>query len=451
MHRRCPGQEWGLYRLMRIVINGAGFVNKGAEAMVRTVQAELAKRLPDVEFYLWRTTSWDREPALSSGLNPVSVPFEVRDSLWSLFGGRVAKSLWSVSESFRTHNLKLIRQAFRRKYSFVNACKCYLTRTVEDFDAFIDISGFAYGDAWGMGAFERVCPIVDYCREHGKPAIFLPQAWGSFDKPQIRRRLCDLLTGRNTVFYSRDQQSSAYLEKALDKAEGSITPHPDIVFGFRGGTQEEGEQILRTMGCSTKRPLIGIAPNMRVYERVRGAGTGNAYLQALVKLIQHCLEHHDVDIVLQANEVNTHGVRKDDRYLCSLVAASVGRSDRCFVIREPLTAEASMALIGRLEFLVGSRFHSLVFGFSQGVPAMALSWSHKYRELFSLFGVEDSVQECQDIDSEVLIAAFERNWSQRQRQRSLILERVEQLRARVSGLFDEVSSMIDGARGKHNV
>ena len=37
---------------IRVLIRGGGFVNKGAEAMVRTVQSEIGRRLPSARFYM---------------------------------------------------------------------------------------------------------------------------------------------------------------------------------------------------------------------------------------------------------------------------------------------------------------------------------------------------------------------------------------------------------------
>ena len=69
----------------------------------------------------------------------------------------------------------------------------------------------------------------------------------------------------------------------------------------------------------------------------------------------------------------------------------LARPERCFVPNEYLSAEAVWSLTGCFDLLLASRFHALVFGFSQGVPAAALGWSHKYEELFSLFGWKDEV------------------------------------------------------------
>jgi len=427
---------------MKILITGAGFANKGAEAMLRTVQEKLARRLPSVEFILWRPPITECRLVMSSGLKPFLLPFESTSSKWQLVADGLKKKLWTLLEYSRLRNLEQIACCFNKKTFFNMACSNYLCRNKKAFDAVIDISGFAYGDVWGISGFQRIKPVIEYCRMYDKNTIFLPQAWGPFDTPIATLELRRLLNNQNTIFYSRDETSSRYLERALDIRSGVIESHPDIVFGFHGSTPARGEQILRDMGCSLQRPIVGIAPNMRVYERVAGKGTGNLYLQTLSRLIIHCLDNFDIDVVLQANEVDESGNNADDRYLCSLIMASVNRPDRCFMTRDFLSAESTKALISHFELLVGSRFHSLVFAFSLGVPAMAVSWSHKYQELFSLFDMGDNVYECQNIDSGSLISMFDRLWRDRQFSSRLIFEKASQLCSKVEILFDEVAARL---------
>lgn len=427
---------------INILISGAGFVNKGAEAMLRTVQSELSKRLPETEFHLWRLPEWDCKTALASGLNPLLLPFESVSAPWNFMSRRCKRIAWSVMELLRTGRLEQLVVLLNFRQVTDKACFNFINRKLKRVDCFLDISGFAYGDAWNDRGFQRIRPIIDYCRKHNRPAIFLPQAWGSFEKPLVLNTLRNTLSNPNTVFYSRDETSCRHLEKALDKPLGSISASPDIVFRFQGGSVEQGKQILREMGCSLKRPIIGISPNMKVYERVHGTGSGNLYLQALVKLVNHCLEKHDIDIVLQANEIDEGSIRKDDRYLCSHINAAVNTPDRCFMTRQSLTSEATMALIGRFDYLVSSRFHSLVFGFSQGVPSIAVSWSHKYRELLGLFGMENYVQECRDIDPNRLISMFEQGWVARHQQNQTILDNLKNIHIEIDAIFDATARKI---------
>ena len=430
---------------MNIIISGGNFVNKGSEAMLRTVQVELTKRTPEIAFFLWQLPESYCQTAAICGFVPILLPFNRnRAHSWREMVN-ANQTLWSLKELIHAHDSSQLTAVLSKSNFFAAACRNYLDRSTDGFDALIDVSGFAYGDELGEMKFRRVHPVLNYCRQKSKPSIFLPQAWGSFEKTNVRHEVRQLLGGQATVFYSRDESSCRFLEKALEKPSGAIRAYPDIVFCFSGGSEEQGREVLRKMGCTMRRPIIGIAPNMRVFERMPGQGTANLYLQALVKLIQHCLNKHDVDIVLQANEMESHAFRLDDRYLCSLIAIAVNKPDRCFLTCEPLSAEVTKALIGRFEFLAGSRFHSFVFGFSQGIPGLAVSWLHKYRELFAQFKMEEYVQECQEINADELIVKFDKAWSERRRLKPMILEKADQLRTEVNVLFDEVSAHIHGA------
>lgn len=432
--------------MTRILITGAGFENKGAEAMLRTVQAELLKRIPSIEFYVYGISGHNLKNVMASGMTLLRLPFECPDSQWRFFGQRFARGAWSIRENIRAKRLDHIVSIFHRSKRLARACSGYLQRTDCVFDGLIDISGFAYGDPWGLAGFQRISSLAYEFSRQRKPMFFLPQAWGPFEKPEVKQAIHTLLDHPTVRYYSRDEKSSGYLEDVLKKSSGAITSYPDIVFHFQGGTPEQGEHILRSMGCSRKRKIIGIAPNYRVYERTEGHGAGNKYIQAIVKLIKHCLKSHDVDVVLQANEIYEHSGETDDRYLCSTIASLINRPDRCFATRDYLTAEETKVLIGQFDYMIGSRFHSLVFAFSQGIPGMSISWSHKYRELFSLFDMEDQVQEYEEMKEESLIELFEKGWMNRDQQGALISKEVTKVKEKLDVLFDEVAKNINMAQ-----
>ena len=246
------------------------------------------------------------------------------------------------------------------------------------------------------------------------------------------------MTTKNVYFYSRDKQSSIHLENILNKAPNSILPQPDIVFGFQGGTAEQGKDVLRRMGCSMTRPIIGVSPNVRVYERTTGKGTENKYLKTLISLICHCIKKYEVDIVLLANDIRKDGI--DDRYLCSLIAAAINQNERCFMTRETLTSEEIIALISQFKLIVSSRYHSLIFAFSQGIPAIALSWSHKYRELFLLFDMAENVLEYTDINLDKLISVLEHTL--KMKQKNNMLNKIKNIQLQINNIFVDLADKI---------
>lgn len=432
---------------MNILINGAGFVNKGAEAMTRTVQIELTKRLGNVKLLLWRTKDCDRIIAKECGYTPIVLPFDNRESPWfRARGRRIMSVLWSVIELCKARRIKKATTIVNSHDFFTRACENYLGQMVDDFDVMIDISGLAYLDSKRLTGFHRVQPIVNNCRRYNKPIVFMPQLWGSFEMPKSKKKISELLNNSKTFYYSRDKTSCRHLEKALGKQKATIALYPDIVFCFEGEDLGTGRHILKEMGCSLKRPIVGVSPNMRVFERMAGKGLENEYLKIMVKIINDCIENYDIDIVLQANEIYEFGTRKDDRYLCNLIAKSVNKADRCFMTMENLTAESTKAIIGNFDFLIGSRFHSLVFALSQGVPAMSISWSHKYHGLFSVFGMENYVHECENIDLESLMSTFDIGWRERFNNSQVINEKVKELQIKIGNLFDEVATVIQNEK-----
>ena len=52
--------------------------------------------------------------------------------------------------------------------------------------------------------------------------------------------------------------------------------------------------------------------------------------------------------------------------------------------------------------LIGCRYHSLVLALKFGIPVIAISWSHKYRELLKEFNLERFCLEADELDGNKL-------------------------------------------------
>ena len=48
--------------------------------------------------------------------------------------------------------------------------------------AVLDLSGYAYGDQWGDLALVATAKHLSRCAAHGRPYLFLPQAYGPFER-----------------------------------------------------------------------------------------------------------------------------------------------------------------------------------------------------------------------------------------------------------------------------
>ena len=92
----------------------------------------------------------------------------------------------------------------------------------------------------------------------------------------------------------------------------------------------------------------------------------------------------------------------------------VARLDVAVVEAGDLSGPELKAVLGECQAIVSSRYHTLVAGLSMGIPCLAMGWHHKYRELLSLFGLEQYAFDYSELDQGALIAEFDGVWEDRQ-------------------------------------
>ncbi|GAJ06742.1 unnamed protein product, partial [marine sediment metagenome] len=218
----------------------------------------------------------------------------------------------------------------------------------------------------------------------------------------------------------------------------------DIAFLFKGDTPETGRALLQDvyadLGC---RPIVGIVPNMRVYERASGSGATNAYVGLLVSTVRHCIECFDCTVVLMPHEIKSRPDSiPDDRYLCTLIRSQLGAGDPVFCLLGDYSAELLKAVIGNCDLLIGSRFHSLVAALSQSVPTVALGWSHKYSELMGDVGLEEFAVGFSDVELHQWLAMLDKAWREKTRTQDTLAWRIPELQHSASRALDRAAQII---------
>jgi polysaccharide pyruvyl transferase WcaK-like protein len=272
------------------------------------------------------------------------------------------------------------------------------------FTHLFDISGFAYGDNWGIGQMDETSRLIKAIDNDQLKVVFMPQAWGGFTKQGMQVALKTMLS-KASHFYARDKTSRDFLATALNLPTSEIAVGTDLAFVFNPKPQHsEACESIMTKLENQDRLVVGVSPNMRMYEKTPREGTENAYFSVLLNYVQYCIQDLKALVVLVPNEIKPQGaINLDDRFICRLIYESTSFNENIFNIDQYHTADEIKAIIGKLNLLVGSRFHALIFALSQGVPSLAISWSHKYKELFDLFDMPQYVLEQEEIRAEVII------------------------------------------------
>ncbi|MCH8566876.1 MAG: polysaccharide pyruvyl transferase family protein [Balneolales bacterium] len=368
------------------LIVGGNFTNKGAEAMLKTVRFKLLQTYPEAQIYAICHEE-EASIAASQGMTPLYYDKSPIVEFTGKVRGKIEK----------------ITGLPGKPYADITPAD--KLNTIKGLKAAIDVSGFAYGDKRGYQQPLETLKVIDFCRKNGAKYFFMPQAWGGFDDPKVAAN-CIKMLNASDAFFARDEVSRSYLAKLLGKAEDEITLLTDIAFHFPV-PELDGKKLLEDNGFANpeEKQLLGISPNMRIFETWPEKGGDNPYVKLFIKVIASLRDKYHV--VLIPNEIRPMGSGvKDDSFLCGLIYNELPSQKGITLIKEYRTAEEIKAIIRETDLLIASRFHSLIFGLSLGIPSLAISWSHKYRELFLLFGMQRFVVEDHDMSADGVLSLF---------------------------------------------
>lgn len=410
---------------MNILVHGAGFVNKGDEAMLGTVRRQLGRRVT-AEFY---RLARDRTVRLAAakGFHPI-----VRQR-YSLPQRAWAKGVTTVLARLGIDARLGGRFGVKPRYP-----------DLAKIDVVVDVSGFAVGDNWGSEVASTQERFARHMKRLGATLIFLPQAWGSFQDPAVARAAAAVLE-LSTLSFARDRQSLAYLEQLRPYPAHKVRCAADVAFLFEGDPPDVGlAHIQALIPQPRERPLIAVVPNMRVYERAEGSGEDNAYVRLLVATALHCVDTLGCNVIMVPHEIKIGGRNPDDRFLCELICRQANRPGRVAGMRGDYTAKELKSVIGHVDMLIGSRFHSLVAALSQKIPAVALGWSHKYAELMRDAGLDDYYVGITHVSEPDWLKLMDRAWAERKRNRGILDQKVPILQESAAQALAETASIIRG-------
>lgn len=236
-----------------------------------------------------------------------------------------------------------------------------------DVNALIDISGFAFGDQHPVRRTAEFAERVSAAKRLGSKVILLPQAFGPFERPEIRSSFNKIMDLADLI-YARDEVSFDHLVQTFGLRE-NIHVAPDITIAFRA------ERPALTLSSE-----VLLVPNMRMVDK-----SDVELAERYIPLLQSCIR--TAQAASHVPKLLLHDAIEDRKLVPRI---QCGLDQTVEVVEEP-DPFALKQIISRATLLIGSRFHALVSALSSGVPVLATGWSHKYRMLLEEFGCPDSI------------------------------------------------------------
>lgn len=249
-------------------------------------------------------------------------------------------------------------------------------------DLWIDAAGISFVDGREKFTIFNLLSIFPALAT-GRKIVKASQAMGPFEHT-LNRLLAKCFLPRMTLIAARGDQTARYLEPLSLK---NVVRYSDVAFSLRCSPEDAERASALLPPPENQKKIIGISPSQVVYALC--AKQKIPYLPVLRDFIQQRAAEgfHCVIFPHSARQESVKRHNNDLPVLRELKALLPGNEAISWVDQELSDCELRM-LIGKLDFLVASRFHAIISAMSTGIPTVVIGWSHKYAEVLSAFGLE---------------------------------------------------------------
>lgn len=358
------------YSKLNIVIIGGEMLNKGAQAMTFTVVDHLKRKLPNKKIKLFSV--YDPEKYYK---NYKDYSFEILYWPWDLKRG--------IFSSFRFNNKKV-----KPNSDYINI----LLNTYLMFD----ISGYAMSSQWSLFHCMNYLLNIMLAQKYSIPVYILPQSLGPFyysypEKIFLSRVLLKKCFSYPKKIFVREDSGlesvKRFRNNGLEKAKDIVLQNKQYVLS------NIYKKIPDIKSYKINQNAVGIIPNYKVFQRVEHSRFYSLYSVVFKKL---CEQRRSVYLLAYASE---------DFKICAELKNMFKNTKSVVTIHEELNAIELENLIMQFDFIVASRYHSVIHAYKNNVPALVIGWANKYNELLRFYNQLDYLMDVRMNISEKKIEA----------------------------------------------
>lgn len=382
-----------------VIITGGELANKGAQSMTFIVVDEISKRFPDCTPVLF--------PART-----ITEKDHIEDYKFKI-----------VKYPTRKERLKLYLRANDTPVNGVRVADILRNAVL-----WIDISGYILGSTFGIYAVQTFLTRLILAKHWDIPMYIMPQSFGPLSFTNKRWPALNLLLKKYLkhprIIYAREVQSQLFMEEKYKLK--NIKKSYDMVLINKGVDLENiycnevtmdiphvSERSVAIIPNSKNKTKINEEKFLRIYRDIVSWLLANG---KTVYLLYHATEDYEICQKIK------------DFYLDNDNVIKVENELSCFEYDE---------VISSFDYIVASRYHSIVHAYRKGTPAVVLGWANKYAELMDAFEQRRYQFEVSDaLDSAALIEALSEMEQKYKQNSEKILQRLDEIQS--ENLYEEL-------------
>lgn len=362
--------------MRNIIITGGGMVNKGAQAMTLIAVHELRERFPDHRIYLYSPVD-----LADSSLDKSKFTFNFLGWYPLKFAHCQHNPVQRGIILLRSRSELLEAEAIYRNTDFI-----------------VDVSGYALGANWSDKICNDYLDILEFAQAFGIPVYLMPQSFGPFDFGEERQALnarIQRLLPTAKVIFAREQEGYDALVNTYGLKNVRLAH--DLVLGNKGIDLANIFVSAPTFDLPEINPnSVAVIPN----SMNSSVSSQEAVLELYANAINTLLSHGKTVYLLSHSSM--------DSALCGELKEAFSSNGNVVLLAQDFSCLEFNALVKKFDYLIASRFHSIVHAFKNGVPCIALGWATKYHDLLKLFDQEQYILDVRDkIGTDQIAAAIE--------------------------------------------
>ncbi len=233
----------------------------------------------------------------------------------------------------------------------------------------------------------------------GKPTILYSQSIGPYNNI-IQRFFAKLILSTTDLIIVRENISLGII-KNLGIRKNIIRKSVDAGFLFNTDLNFNIAKELSINKKEIKRPTVGITVrkwlNKQKQERYEGE---------IAKFCDYIISNRGVNVVF-IPQVTADYFKDDDRKVGEKIIRKMIVKNNVWNAGKKYNHYEIKALYSKLDYLVGTRFHSVIFSLTALVPAIAIEYEHKTRGIMQDLGLSEWVIKMEDVNATKLISMFD--------------------------------------------
>ncbi|MFN0076457.1 MAG: polysaccharide pyruvyl transferase family protein [Prosthecobacter sp.] len=342
--------------------------NKGGPALALSLMKVLRAEIPEAEFVF----SVPPEPE-----------FQFEQKRARTYGVKVVEDNWDGGLP-SLHPWRVLKEGLGSSLRRLRKLKTW-HQSMRSCDVVLDMTAIGYvgppegSEYHGLGMRYRYFKAAKRTRRVFRAWT---QSYGPFSTPALAKAAKEDLSTLPTV-YCRGEETLRQVQAFLPGKD--CRAYPDVAVVLDYDRQQGHELIKKAFGQTPDRKLVTISPSAVQFGKDLSGGE-SAYVRQRARLVDQLLDRgYAVLFVPHTSHPTQHTPYRCDLAVSLAIHALVRPSPWVSVIYADLSASDLKSVISCADVHIGSRYHSVVAALSAAVPAISLSWHHKYADIMTIY------------------------------------------------------------------